>query len=175
MEVFNWGFSYQPTGGFRPAMPTGTYPASHSTYHPYPGLSSNNIPSRATYNPYATSNHGAGSSASAHNGINGAVNGAQANSRRKFIATGVPALPDVLTEIRFKPSPFYRMDQPLHQLVICQGALRLSGVLRKTDSYRLNQKTRMDQRGARSISHSLSTRISRRSCNRESAHTADCI
>ncbi|KAF8742178.1 PINIT domain, partial [Rhizoctonia solani] len=100
-SVRNYGH-YQPTNGYRPAAPTGTYPSSHTTYHPYPGLSSSNLPARPTYNPY--SSHSASTSAPATNGTNGATNGAQANSR----------------QIRFKPSPFYRIDQPLNPLVLCQ-------------------------------------------------------
>ncbi|KAH7345218.1 PINIT domain-containing protein [Rhizoctonia solani] len=93
---------YQPTNGYRPPLPTGTYPSSHAAYQPYPGLYSNNLPSRPTYNPY--SSHGASTSATAHTGTNGASNGAQNNSR----------------QIRFKPSPFYKVDQPLNPLVLCQ-------------------------------------------------------
>ncbi|CEL57495.1 E3 SUMO-protein ligase pli1 OS=Schizosaccharomyces pombe (strain 972 / ATCC 24843) GN=pli1 PE=1 SV=3 [Rhizoctonia solani AG-1 IB] len=96
---------YQPTNGYRPPAPTGTYPSSHTAYHPYPGLSSNNLPSRPAYNPY--SNHGASTSAPAPNGTNGtnATNNATQNNPR---------------QIRFKPSPFYRIDQPLNPLVLCQ-------------------------------------------------------
>ncbi|CAE6526871.1 unnamed protein product [Rhizoctonia solani] len=93
---------YQPTNGYRPPLPTGTYPSSHTTYQPYPALSSSNIPSRQNYNPY--SSHSASTSAPAHGGINGTSNGTQTNSRL----------------IRFKPSPFYRVDQPLNPVVLCQ-------------------------------------------------------
>ncbi|KAJ1311667.1 hypothetical protein OPQ81_010141 [Rhizoctonia solani] len=93
---------YQPTNGYRPPLPTGTYPSSHTAYQPYPGLASNNLPSRQTYNPYT--NHGASTSTPAHSGTNGVTNGVQNNSR----------------QIRFKPSPFYRVDQPLNPIVLCQ-------------------------------------------------------
>ncbi|CAE7100993.1 unnamed protein product [Rhizoctonia solani] len=100
-SVRNYGH-YQPTNGYRPPLPTGTYPSTHAAYQPYPGLSSSNIPSHPTYNPY--SSHGASTSTPAHGGTNGVGNGAQNNSR----------------QIRFKPSPFYRVDQPLNPLVLCQ-------------------------------------------------------
>ncbi|CAE6521920.1 unnamed protein product [Rhizoctonia solani] len=90
---------YQPTNGYRPPLPTGTYPSNHAAYQPYPGLSSSNLPARQTYNPY--SSHGASTSGPAHGA---AGNAAQNNPRL----------------IRFKPSPFYRVDQPLNSLVLCQ-------------------------------------------------------
>ncbi|ELU41525.1 zf-MIZ domain-containing protein [Rhizoctonia solani AG-1 IA] len=34
--------------------------------------------------------------------------------------------------IRFKPSPFYRIDQPLNPLVLCQGEFRLQGISYET-------------------------------------------
>ncbi|KAF8605057.1 hypothetical protein BDV93DRAFT_470937 [Ceratobasidium sp. AG-I] len=96
---------YQPLNGFRPPapLPTGTYPASHSTYHPYPGLASSHV-ARGAYNPYAPSSHGAGASAPLHGGANGAGHAGQGGSR----------------QIRFKPSPFYRVDQPVSVLTTCQ-------------------------------------------------------
>jgi hypothetical protein len=87
----HWGFSFQPNNGFRPAIPTGTYPASHTTRYPYPGLSSSHTPVRTGYNPYAPSNHGASTSSSMPNGANGASNGTQAN-RRKYIAESATSI-----------------------------------------------------------------------------------
>ncbi|KAG9104412.1 SUMO ligase siz1 [Ceratobasidium sp. 370] len=93
---------FQSNNGFRPAIPTGTYPST--ARYPYPGLTSSHTPSRNAYNnPYAPSNHGASTSTSVHNGPNGASNGAQANR-----------------QIRFKPSPFYKVEQPVGQLTTCQ-------------------------------------------------------
>ncbi|QRV76079.1 E3 SUMO-protein ligase pli1 [Ceratobasidium sp. AG-Ba] len=93
---------YQPNHTFRPAIPTGTYPSA--TRYPYPGLSSNHTPNRTAYNnPYAPSNHGASTSTSTSNSLNGLTNGAQGNR-----------------QIRFKPSPFYKVEQPLGTLTTCQ-------------------------------------------------------
>ncbi|KAG9126524.1 SUMO ligase siz1 [Ceratobasidium sp. 392] len=93
---------FQSNNGFRPAVPTGTYPAA--ARYPYPGLNSSHAPARTAYNnPYAPSNHGASTSSSVHNGLNGVGNAAQANR-----------------QIRFKPSPFYKVEQSLGQLTTCQ-------------------------------------------------------
>ncbi|KAG8720538.1 SUMO ligase siz1 [Ceratobasidium sp. 394] len=93
---------FQSNSGYRPAIPTGTYPSA--ARYPYPGLASSHTPSRNAYNnPYAPSNHGASTSSSVHNGPTGASNGVQANR-----------------QIRFKSSPFYKVEQPVSQLTTCQ-------------------------------------------------------